>query len=212
MAEIIPVADDRVAVAVADTAAGQQLARRLRQLPGCIEAVGGIAVVECQFDLARTSAVEFAASVAAECALAVSGAAEPGPVHDIPVSYGGEDGPDFEAVLRTLGLDRQEFIRRHTAGRYRVAMLGFTPGFTYLDGMDAALAVPRRDMPRKYVPAGSVGIAGGRSGIYALDGPGGWQIVGRTVATLFDPEADPETEVPFLLRAGDRVRFVEARA
>ncbi len=205
MAEVIPVADDRVAVAVADTAAGQQLARRLRQLPGCIEAVGGIAVVECQFDVATTSAASFAASVAAECALAVSDGAAPGAVHDIPVSYGGADGPDLETVCATLGLDRQEFIRRHTAGSYRVAMLGFTPGFTYLDGMDASLAVPRREMPRQFVPAGSVGIAGGRSGIYALDGPGGWQIVGRTAATLFDPDAD----APFRLSAGDRVRFVE---
>jgi KipI family sensor histidine kinase inhibitor len=206
VAEVIPVADDRVAVAVADTAEGQLLARRLRQLPGCIEAVGGIAVVECQFDLARTSVARFTASVAAECALAVSDEAEPGSVHDVPVAYGGADGPDLETVCKTLGLDTEEFIRRHTAGTYRVAMLGFTPGFAYLDGMDATLAVPRRELPRQFVPAGSVGIAGGRSGLYALDGPGGWQIVGRTPATLFNADADD----PFRLAAGDRVRFVEA--
>lgn len=206
MTEVVRVADDRVAVAAADTAHGQSLARRLRLLPGCIEAVGGIAVVECQFDLARVSAADFAASVAAECALATRAVPEPGRVHDVPVTYGGADGPDLQAVCKALGLDSQEFIRRHTAGSYRVAMLGFTPGFAYLDGMDETLAVPRRDMPRQFVPAGSVGIAGPRSGLYALDGPGGWQIVGRTSVTLFEPDAD----TPFRLAAGDRVRFVAA--
>lgn len=206
MSEVVAVADDRVAIAVADTATGQALANRLRRLPGCIEAVAGIAVVECQFDLARTNVAAFSAAVESEGILAVGAAAEPGPVHDIPVIYGGADGPDLEAVSATLGLDGREFTRRHTAQTYTVAMLGFTPGFAYLDGMDAALAVPRREAPRQFVPAGSIGIAGGRSGIYALDGPGGWQIVGRTPTALFNPEAD----TPFLLAAGDRVRFVEA--
>ncbi len=206
MAGIVGVADDRIAVAVADTAAGQVLADRLRLLPGCIEAVGGIAVVECQFDLAATSAADFAASVRAACERAAGDDAWPGRVHDIPVIYGGKDGPDLEPVCHSLGLDVTEFVRRHTAETYSVAMLGFTPGFAYLDGMDAALAVPRRETPRQHVSAGSVGIAGVRTGIYALDGPGGWQIIGRTPAALFDPEA----EVPFRLAAGDRVRFVEA--
>lgn len=208
MVDVIAVADDRVAVAVASTAAGQRLARRLRQLPGCIEAVGGIAVVECQFDLAAVHAEAFTRAVAAECEAAVSEADRPGRVHEIPVNYGGRSGPDLEAVCAAIGIDTGEFIRRHTTPTYRVAMLGFTPGFAYLDGMVTGLAVPRREMPRQFVPAGSIGIAGARSGIYALDGPGGWQIVGQTSATLFDPDAD----APFLLAAGDRVRFVEAAA
>lgn len=206
--DIVRVADDRVAISVADAASGQSLARRLRRLPGCLEAVGGIAVVECQFDLATASARDFLRSVAAECTREAGTAVEAGATHEIPVVYGGEAGPDLAQVCTALGIDRDEFVRRHTASAFRVAMLGFTPGFAYLDGTATSLAVPRRETPRRLVPAGSIGIAGERTGIYALDGPGGWQIVGRTAVTLFDAGAAE----PFRLEAGDRVRFVKAGA
>lgn len=122
----------------------------------------------------------------------------------IPVRYGGTDGPDLGEVARHASLSEKEVIRRHLAGPYRVAMLGFTPGFPYLVGLDPMLACPRRESPRLRVPRGSVGIAGAQTGIYSCEGPGGWQIIGRTASSLFDPEA----EKPFLLRPGDRVRFV----
>ena len=205
---IVRVADDRFAIAVADTASGQALARRLRRLPGCLEAVGGIAVVECQFDPTRVPANVFLPSVAAECTRAAGTAVDAGTTHEIPVVYGGDEGPDLAKVCTALGIDRDEFVRRHTASVFRVAMLGFTPGFAYLDGTATSLAVPRRETPRRFVPAGSIGIAGERTGIYALDGPGGWQIVGRTAVTLFDADAAE----PFRLEAGDRVRFVKADA
>jgi KipI family sensor histidine kinase inhibitor len=200
------VADDRFAVTVESTADGQALAAELARLDGCIDAVGAIASVEVRFDAAATPAAEFSASM--QDVLAVFGGAGPGRgrLHEIPVVYGGEAGPDLDAVCAQLGLSADEFIDRHGAGDYTVAMLGFTPGFAYLDGMDPGLAVPRRNTPRSDVPAGSVGIAGPRAGIYSLQGPGGWRIVGRTSRRLFDPAAQD----PFLFAPGDRVRFVAA--
>lgn len=122
----------------------------------------------------------------------------------IPVYYGGEDGPDLEFVAAYHQISKEEVVRRHTEGVYRVGMMGFTPGFAYLMGMDPVLATPRLETPRIQVPAGSVGIAGGQTGVYPLESPGGWQIIGRTDQKLFDPENPPH----FLLSPGDTVRFV----
>ena len=102
------------------------------------------------------------------------------------------------------GLSSEAFIAAHAGGEYTVALIGFMPGFPYMSGLDEALEQPRRSTPRARVPAGSVGIAGGQTGIYPFDSPGGWQIIGRTPLRMFNPETRP----PSLLRAGDRVRFV----
>jgi KipI family sensor histidine kinase inhibitor len=121
----------------------------------------------------------------------------------IPVRYGGEDGPDLEAVAAFHHLSPSEVIFKHTGATYRVAMMGFTPGFAYLAGLDPDIATPRQESPRIHVPAGSVGIAGEQTGVYPLDSPGGWQLIGRTDRTLFNPDQDQ----PFLLSPGDIVRF-----
>ncbi len=131
-------------------------------------------------------------------------AAAQGRLMEIPVRYGGEDGPDLEAVAAHCGLSPDEVVRRHTGGAYTVAMLGFAPGFAYLLGLPPSLTTPRLATPRLEVPAGSVGIAGAQTGLYALSTPGGWRLIGRTPLTLFDPNRQP----PFTLRAGDRIRFV----
>lgn len=133
---------------------------------------------------------------------------EPARTVEIPVRYGGEDGPDLAEVADQAGLSAAEYARRHAAGLYRVFMLGFTPGFAYLGGLDPALAAPRRAIPRTRVPAGSVGIAGAQTGIYPCASPGGWQLIGRTDATLFDPGLDE----PCRFRPGDRVHFVAVGA
>lgn len=125
-------------------------------------------------------------------------------VVDIPVRYGGQDGPDLADVAAHAGLDPADVITRHAAIEYTVAMLGFAPGFPYLIGLDPALSMPRLQTPRLRVPAGSVGIGGAQTGIYPRSGPGGWRIVGRTELALFDPRRSP----PSLLSSGDRVRFV----
>lgn len=122
---------------------------------------------------------------------------------EIPVCYGGEYGPDLDAVGRHCGLGAQAVIARHSGADYRVAMLGFAPGFPYLLGLDPALQTPRRAQPRLRVPAGSVAIGGAQTGIYPAELPGGWHLIGRTPLALFDPARDP----PCLLAPGDRVRF-----
>ena len=123
---------------------------------------------------------------------------------EIPVRYGGEAGPDLARVCEAAGLSEVEAIQLHSGPCYRVCMMGFIPGFAFLSEVPAVLAHPRHATPRAHVPAGSVGIAGWQTGIYGLDSPGGWQIIGRTDAVMFDPRRD----APFLLEAGDRVRFV----
>ncbi|GAA0704375.1 5-oxoprolinase subunit PxpB [Dokdonella soli] len=121
----------------------------------------------------------------------------------IPVRYGGEDGPDLAAVAAHCGLAEAEVIARHTAAGYTVAMLGFAPGFPYLLGLDPALHTPRRANPRTQVPRGSVAIGGAQTGVYPCALPGGWQLIGRTPLTLFDSARQP----PCLCAPGDRVSF-----
>jgi KipI family sensor histidine kinase inhibitor len=120
---------------------------------------------------------------------------------EIGVRYDGEDLPE---VAERLGLAVAEVVARHTAPTYTVACLGFSRGFPYLDGLDPALRVPRRDTPRARVPAGSVAIAAEQAGIYPQTSPGGWHLLGRTDVSLFDPDREP----PALLAPGNRVRFV----
>jgi len=126
--------------------------------------------------------------------------------HQIRVRYGGDYGPDLDAVAAHAGLSPEQVVQRHASAEYRVGMLGFAAGFPYLIGMDASIAMPRRATPRIEVHAGSVGIAGAQTGIYPRSGPGGWQIIGRTDALLFDAARAPVT----LLEPGDLVRFVDA--
>ncbi len=127
---------------------------------------------------------------------------------EIPVCYGGEFGEDLDALAGRHGLRPDEVVRLHSAPRYHVHMLGFVPGFAYLGGLDARLATPRRDSPRPKVPAGSVAIGGAHTGVFPLETPGGWHLIGRTPRRLFTPETEP----PCLLNAGDSVQFVPISA
>ena len=126
-----------------------------------------------------------------------------GQEHVVPVCYAGACAPDLDAVASHCGLTAEAVVARHVAADYRVAMLGFAPGFPYFLGLDPTLAVPRRADPRQRVPAGSVAIGGLQTGIYPGALPGGWQLIGRTPLRLFDAARQP----PSLLAAGDRVRF-----
>ena len=141
---------------------------------------------------------------AVEAALAAGGAAMAASREQlVPVCYGGTFGPDLDEVASHCSLPAEAVIDRHAAAEYRVAMVGFAPGFPYLLGLDPALAMPRRADPRQRVPAGSVAIGGNQTGIYPEQLPGGWQLIGRTPLRLFDVTATR----PSLLAAGDRVRF-----
>jgi len=139
-----------------------------------------------------------------ECAAAVAVSGLPDPqVTVIPVAYGGEYGPDLAYVAEKNGLTPAEVIELHSSRDYLIYMLGFTPGFPYLGGMTEKIAAPRLENPRLRIPAGSVGIAGRQTGVYPVDSPGGWRLIGRTPLRLYEPGAVP----PVLLRAGNSVRF-----
>lgn len=125
-------------------------------------------------------------------------------VFEIPVCYGGEFGEDMGFVSEHTGLTEEEIIARHSQPDYLIFMMGFLPGFTYLGGMDEKLITPRLENPRLSIPGGSVGIASAQTGIYPLESPGGWQLIGRTPVKPYDPNRDPY----ILYEAGDYIRFV----
>jgi inhibitor of KinA len=121
----------------------------------------------------------------------------------VPVCYGGDFGPDLSIVAECTGLREDEVIAIHGSKSYRVFMLGFLPGFAYLGPLDEQLVVPRRKIPRLRVPACSVAVAGHQTGVYPLQSPGGWQLIGKTPTCFFEPDKPK----PFLLSPGDNVRF-----
>ncbi|WP_210469902.1 5-oxoprolinase subunit PxpB [Sporosarcina sp. 6E9] len=129
-------------------------------------------------------------------------------VVELPVIYGGEFGPDLEYVAKSNNLSIEEVIQIHSENEYLVYMIGFAPGFPFLGGMDKRIATPRKETPRLTIPSGSVGIAGKQTGVYPLETPGGWQIIGRTPLDLFLPDMSP----PTLLEAGDKIRFMPVSA
>lgn len=125
-------------------------------------------------------------------------------IYEIPVLYGGAYGPDLVTIAHHAGLSEEEVIRIHSSRDYLIYMLGFLPGFTYLGGLDERIHTPRLASPRVRIPAGSVGIGGSQTGIYPLDSPGGWQLMGMTPVKTYDPERTN----PILVEAGDYIRFV----
>lgn len=125
-------------------------------------------------------------------------------IFGIPVCYGGEYGPDIENIAEHAGLSVEEVIKIHSSKDYLIYMLGFLPGFTYLGGLDERIHTPRLASPRLKIRAGSVGIGGSQTGIYPLDSPGGWQLMGMTPVRTYDPER----QTPILVEAGDYIRFI----
>jgi KipI family sensor histidine kinase inhibitor len=176
-------------------------------LPGILDLSPAAASILIRFD---PRVVEHAA-VEAHVRLLLSDAASTSAparrVVEIPVVYGGAEGPDLDDVARAAGLAPDEVARRHAATVYDVLFLGFLPGFAYLGRVPETIACPRLPAPRREVPAGSVGIAGPMTAVYPMATPGGWRLIGRTEARVFDPARRPMA----LLQAGDQVRFVAAR-
>ena len=127
----------------------------------------------------------------------------PKQVVEIPVAYGGEYGPDLGEVARAHNISEEEVIKLHSEPEYPIYMLGFVAGFPYLGGMNKAIATPRKKSPRLKIEAGSVGIAGEQTGIYSVESPGGWQIIGRTPLKLYDVNRNE----PVLLKAGQYIKF-----
>ena len=195
--------DDLLSLSVAGPPDAQALAAHLRETGAWIDVVAGIDSVVVRFDAAALDAATAQQQIEKILARGIPPLQALEDLIEIPVVYGGEFGPDFENLCRELGLSRQEFINLHTGTDYPVDMVGFTPGFAFVGELDERLHTPRRKEPRQRVEAGSIGIADGHTGLYALASPGGWSLVGRTPCTLFDAQAAE----PFTIRAGMRIRF-----
>ena len=179
-------------------------ALRSARLPGVLDVAPAYASVCVRYAPAQVDAHErLLSALPALLETATPALAETRALVEIPVCYGGEFGPDLDAVAQRAQLDLRNVVARHSAAEYRVAMLGFAPGFPYLLGLDGALHTPRRASPRTRVPAGSIAIGGAQTGIYPRELPGGWNLIGRTPLQLFDVGRDP----PALLAPGTRVRF-----
>jgi inhibitor of KinA len=188
-----------------------QLATRIRdrRARGVRDVAPGYSTLAIHFDPLQTDLAALERVIASEfSSLATLTTIADRPVVEIPVEYGGTFGPDLETVARYAGCTVADVIRRHSERTYRVYMLGFVPGFAYMGRVDASIAAPRRRVPRERVPAGSVGIAGVQTGVYPVESPGGWQLIGHTTAAMFDANR----ESPSLLAAGDLVKFVIAGA
>ena len=183
--------------------------------PGLIDAIAafdGVAIVYDPAAVGGTDAIASLIDHARRTAAAMKhGLTTPTPTStliELPVVYGGDDGPDLASLAVVLGLSTDTLIEHHAAPTYTVAAIGFVPGFAYLDGLADKLRAARRSTPRVRVPAGSVAIGGPYTGVYPVDSPGGWHVIGRTPRRLFDP-AEPAM-TPW--RVGDRVKFVPQRA
>ena len=200
---LLPAGSDGMLVEVADLDEALALFASLRDDPpaGVEELVPAARTVLVRFDPALTELGELSAELRRRPLTAAAGA--DGPLVSVPVHY---DGEDLAEVAQLCGLDEAEVVRRHTARPWTVAFTGFAPGFAYLAGGDPALDVPRRDVPRTVIPAGSVALAGRFSGIYPRASPGGWQLLGRTPLAMWDLRRD----APALLHPGMRVQFVDA--
>lgn len=171
---------------------------------GVLEILAAYHCLQVQFDPAVVEPAEVKVWASETLAGMPSAIEEESRVVEIPVEYGGKHGPDLDFVASHTGLDPQEIVARHSAPGYLCYVVGFTPAFPFLGGMDPDLTCPRLESPRLDLPAGAVGIGGAQTGLYPMGGPGGWRIIGRTPSLVYDPRRDP----PGLIKPGDRVRFV----
>ena len=207
---ILPVADQAVYVDFGDVideainARVTALASRVRQakVPGVTTLVPTYRALTVGYDSTQTQQARLIAALT-ELLAQPDAEADPVRLWTIPVNYGGEQGVDLEWLAQTHGLSTDEVIERHVAASYRVYMIGFMPGFAYLGGLDPLLHTSRRESPRLKVPAGSISIGGMQTAVGSVEAPSGWHLIGRTPVRSYAPER----KEPFLLRAGDRIRF-----
>jgi inhibitor of KinA len=167
------------------------------------DAVVGYATLTVYFDPLAVDAAWMEAEIREAAGAQHELVSQPGTLVEVPVSYGGQAGPDLPDVAAFAGMNAEEVIALHAVAEYRVYMVGFVPGFAYMASVDPRIAAPRRSVPRAAVPPGSVAIAGPQTGVYPSATPGGWNIIGRTGLKPYDPSRAE----PFLFKAGDRVRF-----
>jgi KipI family sensor histidine kinase inhibitor len=210
MWQVTPAGDRALLVTVGSTidpellgqVLGLDQALQLGRPSGMLSSVPAYASLLCNYDPEVTDPGQLEASIRA-LEGRIDACVPLGPVVDIPTRY---DGPDLADVALKTNLTPAGVVEMHAGREYLVYCVGFAPGFAYCGALPDALAVPRLASPRLRVSAGSIGIAGRQTGIYAVDSPGGWNLIGRTTLRLFDPTADP----PARFKAGDRLRFIPA--
>jgi KipI family sensor histidine kinase inhibitor len=210
--KIVPVGDSAVLVELGDeiditiNQRVHALAALLNTSPlaGVIETVPAYATLLVHYDPLILSFVEIENYLQGKMAQIVDHESGKRKRVEVPVRYGGEYGVDLESVARHCQLPVEDVIRIHSQKIYTVFMMGFTPGYPYMGKLDDAIVTPRLESPRPRVPAGTVAIAGSQTGIYPIDSPGGWQLIGQTSLQLFNPES----ETPFLFSPGDEVKFI----
>lgn len=178
----------------------QALAGAVRDMDMTEDVVAGLSSVCVRFHPSHANEVE---NRLAEYFGDALSAPESSDLMEVHIRYGGENGPDLDLICTTLSLTADAFIEMHTSREHRVEMIGFTPGFSYISGLPGNVKIPRLNQPRSRVAAGSVGISADFTGLYALAGPGGWPLIGRTEDRLFDASSDK----PFRLSPGHRVKF-----
>lgn len=177
---------------------------KAQHIEGVTDMIPAFASLLINYDPRVVSYVGLRARLEKLLKLEIAGEASESRIFEIPVCYGGEYGPDLQNIADHAGLTPEEVIEIHRKKDYLIYMLGFLPGFSYLGGLDERIHTPRLANPRIRIPAGSVGIGGSQTGIYPLDSPGGWQLLGMTPVKTYDPGR----EVPILFEAGDYIRFV----
>ena len=177
---------------------------KVQQIEGIIDMIPSFCALLINYDSRVISYAQLKVRLEAVLKLDAESESVATSVFDIPVCYGGKYGPDMANLVEHSGLSEKEIIKIHSGSDYLIYMLGFLPGFPYLGGLDERIHIPRLASPRIKIPAGSVGIGGAQTGIYPLDSPGGWQLLGQTPVKTYDPER----ETPILFEAGDYIRFV----
>ena len=208
----LPAGDRAVTVELADEIS-PEINRRIRtlsvaldrlRLPGVVDLVPTYRSLLVYYDPLLLDVPELQEHILDLSSVEEAALPRPRMLH-IPTHYGGEHGPDLDFVARHAGLTMEEVASIHAGSDYLVYMMGFNTGFPYLGGMSARIAAPRLETPRTLVPAGSVGIAQQQTGIYPVESPGGWRLIGRSPVRLFDPRREP----PVAIEAGDYIRFVQ---
>jgi len=194
---------DEVEPEVVDAVSALSRAIEQEQLLGILDVVPAYATILIVFDPEETHGGAVKATIRDLADRGVTQQVHTPRTVIIPTAYGGQHGPDLEEVAEALSLTPPKLIELHSSPDYRVAFMGFSPGWAYLMGTPAELAISRRSEPRTRVPAGSVSLGGGQTGVYPSKSPGGWHLIGRTPLGMFDPNRSD----PFMLHPGDRVRF-----
>ncbi len=200
--------DDALRLAAPDRDTRFARTRQLQSTGDWLEVVPGRRDVTVQFDPLKRTPAEALAHLSHTLATPAPPTSHTLESVELPVCFGGENGPDLAGISNRTGLSEAEVVSRLLAKPLQVDMLGFTPGFAYMSGLDDTIEIPRLLQPRQQVPAGSIGLITGQCGLYALAGPGGWPIIGRTTLSLFDATS----ENPFHLQPGMQVQLVDAAA